>query len=362
MFVPLARLIKIWKPSLVDKDTPSLSTGILGYLNAMKLFVTTEELIEVLRKGCAVMFDGIDEVYNEAPWIIESLKNLHEDFPNAQIITSSRTTGRFIETLPFLSISIMPFTDAQRESFVRNWFSEDDSKKCELVLGHLRKMRELAEITRNPLLATILCVLARHEIGLPRTEVRLYDERVRLLLGHYDLHKGIRRITTHSSYLYTLSRRLAFRLHSDNSREASRDKIHLWAYEELGHELSKGDCRRGVDELVDPCNVLVAAPGGGLTFGHLRYQEHLAAQEIASNRGIAILPLMGDEWWRGVFLLYAQITPDFSGLIKRFSSIGVIGSVRDTVEAMINSVSEDQRARLRRSVGQENFPDAGFDF
>lgn len=43
-----------------------------------------------------------------------------------------------------------------------------------------------AEIIRNPLLATTLCVLAKNEIELPNTEITLYDERLKLLTGYYD--------------------------------------------------------------------------------------------------------------------------------------------------------------------------------
>jgi hypothetical protein len=41
---------------------------------------------------------------------------------------------------------------------------------------------------------------------------------------------------------------------------------------------------------------------GKVGFGHLRYQEYLAALEIQSNRAINIIEYMDQEWWRGVLV------------------------------------------------------------
>ena len=58
---------------------------------------------------------------------------------------------------------------------------------------------------------------------------------------------------------------------------------------------------------------------GQLGFGHLRYQEYLAACEIRYNRGIDIKKLLNKSWWRGALTLFSMLADDISFL--KFSGI-----------------------------------------
>ena len=143
---------------------------------------------------------------------------------------------------------------------------------------------------------------AEFELDMPKTEVRLYDERIKLLLGHYDIHKGVKRIFTHSTHLELLSRKIAFQMHFDRSRSILQKNGLELAIKILRDEIGEKRAIQAFNELIDPCNILFPlASGNELTFGHLRYQEHLAATEIASNRGVDIIELLKNEWWRGAF-------------------------------------------------------------
>lgn len=360
LFAPLSRLFNEWRSlNLGDAflgKIPALEEILSHYLNNIGCKVSPATLLEHMQaKGGVLLLDGIDEVFYEAPWILTSITRFSERLPLVHFVASSRTTGSYLESLPFLGITLLPFTKKQRGQFIENWF-EGDEKKVGTVLSHLEQVPDLDETTRNPLLATVLCVLARHDIQLPTSEVKLYDERLRLLLGQYDLHKGIKRIKTHSTNLYILAKAIAFRLHAEGKRDESKEVLYTWSIEVLGENLPLGDvlsvdeCRQAIDELFDPCNVLVTSPNGGLGFGHLRFQEHLAAHEIAGNRAIAIIPLMRDEWWRSVFVLYAQMRPDFAGIVRRLADTGALASASATLEVMIRHVSERHRQRLLREL------------
>ena len=55
---------------------------------------------------------------------------------------------------------------------------------------------------------------------------------------------------------------------------------------------------------------------GKFGFGHLRYQEYLVAQELLLNRGIDLISLLADPWWRGAFVLFAQMNENVHWLIE----------------------------------------------
>jgi hypothetical protein len=261
-----------------------------------------------------------------------------------------------LEPLQFANIALLPFTNDQRKRFIENWFGGDGEHVLR-ILKHLSERPEVAEIIKSPLLATILCVLAENDVPLPTSEVRLYDERLRLLLGQYDLHKRIRRVVTHSSNLHLVARKIAFHLHSKGKRGEELPLIHKMA-ESSG--LPPDQCQLAVEELVDPCNILMPVEEGGrFGFGHLRYQEHLAAEEIASNRAIPIIPLMEQEWWIGVFTLYAQMNQDVEAIVQRIAQAGEAGPVIKTLLEMVGTMSADRRSHLEKPFSLERVFDEG---
>ena len=140
------------------------------------------------------MFDGVDEVIGSNAWITNAIKEFGGRYRDTQLIISSRFGGKYFAELKYLSIQLLPFTDEQRERFFNAWFENNEDVRSSELLEHISKHAEIGEIVRTPLLATIMCVLAEFKIPLPESEVRLYEERMKLLLGHYDTHKGIKRI------------------------------------------------------------------------------------------------------------------------------------------------------------------------
>jgi hypothetical protein len=101
-------------------------------------------------------------------------------------------------------------------------------------------------------------------------------------------------------------------------------------------------------ELERPCNVLVGDQEGFLGFGHLSYQEYLAADELYTSRQSDIVVHLADPWWRGALVLTAMKTDDIAVVIQeRVLQSGVVGKAADTLAAMIEVCDENQRGLLR---------------
>lgn len=77
-----------------------------------------------------------------------------------------------------------------------------------------------------------------------------------------------------------------------------------------------------------------------MTFGHLRFQEHLAAVEISMNRGIDMVTLMRSDWWGGVFRLFAQMSHDTRTIVEKLRGTGRLTSVADTVRIMAEAAND----------------------
>jgi hypothetical protein len=176
----------------------------------------------------------------------------------------------------------------------------------------------LYEITRNPLLVTILCVISSYNLPLPKTEIKLYDDRIKLLTGYYDSVKNIStRISLTPQNLELLAKKIAFQMHLLGKRVIEFSDLEALAIKELNQSLSKQEIIKGLKDLIDPCNILVPMNDEGhYGFGHLRFQEHLSAIELLSNRSINLLNLLPINWWQGALLLMSQMTNDVSWLIK----------------------------------------------
>ena len=359
LFLPLTRILSDLKD--LNRDCSAIQKIEI----AISKFLSTEkckgdkDIIDFIKKKSKVtfIFDGVDEVIKIAPWIIEAINEIENNYRNCQIILSSRSSGSYIDNISYLALTLLPFTDLQVSHFIEGWFSADELKTL-AVKRHLRETPALSEIVRNPLLVTVLCVLAENNVPLPDSEMSMYSERLKLLLSHYDIHKKTKRITSHHHVLENISRKLAFAFHKKNIRYASAAEIERLAvsiYAKYSKQQTEAEIRHAVRELMDPCNILVPMnPSGDFGFGHLRYQEYLCAEELKMNRGIDIGPLLPSVWWRSVLVLFSRMTDDINYVINDVLDKQLnVTKCRDSLLAMIATQGKADQ-KLLRSIIDEN--------
>ncbi|MBW0179310.1 hypothetical protein [Sediminibacterium sp.] len=340
--IPLANTILNWikNESNLDDDykITNFSDAISKYLIFKGIKIQPHQFIEYLQtKRLTLLLDGLDEAIKPNPWLTKAIVTLSENYPNCQVVVTSRVSGKYIEEIPFFAVTLLPFTVQQRNTFIKQWFENGEKKFADKVKRHLRLNPELSEVVLSPLLLTTVCVLARNEVDLPITETKLYDDRLRLLTGYYDRVKNIQqRLETTPQDLEMVSRKLAFFLHYNNKREEDKETLMNMAASLLRGKMSANNAKRAVSELIDPCNILVPMTDDGkFGFGHLRFQEHLCAREISQHRGIKIAPLLFQNWWRGTLLLYAQMDNDISWLIEEVGEGETIIGYYETLKSMI---------------------------
>jgi Holliday junction resolvasome RuvABC endonuclease subunit len=359
LFLPLTRLFADVTSTAISEDMvgKALDERIAKFLVSGKTF-SVEDVKKFLHAKSRVtfIFDGVDEVIKSAPWVIRAIESIYKIYENSQIILSSRVSGSYIDSIKYLSLTLLPFTVSQVNEFVQGWFREQP-ELASSVSEHLKVTPGLSEIVTSPLLATILCVLAENNVPLPAGELNMYDERLKLLLGHYDIHKKTRRIDSHHTLLEPLARKLAFYLHQRNIRFASPQQLESIAVSLMDKfpGFDGAQLRFAVRELHDPCNILEPMTAEGeFGFGHLRYQEHLAANELCANRGIDLVPLLYSPWWKSVLVLFARKTGDINHIFDDVLERGIVVSkCTENLIAIIETRTPNEQRYLRSLVSDQ---------
>lgn len=358
LFLPLTRILP-GTSALNKSDAPPLErleVGLTEFLRSSGRGIPHKELVTFLKSKEKVVFifDGVDEVIKSSPWIIEAIESIEKAYKNCQIILSSRVSGSYVNQINYLGLTLLPFSDQQTSEFFRGWFKGNVDKQ-KLVEEHLNNTPEIREIVRSPLLTTILCVLAENDVPLPNSEINMYSERLKLLLGHYDIHKKTKRIKSHHQLLETVARKTGFFLHTKNMRSTSIEILEDALSVQLG-EKSQGYSREvvtaAIHELVDPCNVLIPmTEDGEFGFGHLRYQEYLAAEELRHNRGIEVASYLANSWWRSVLVLFARMTDDIEHVItSALEKQTNLEKFEETLHAMIETRPTKEKKYLRKEL------------
>mgnify|MGYP001283821305 CR=1 FL=1 len=314
IYYPLSKFYAAKAQSKLAKTQPvtvdSLEDCICQYYSSMGCDLNKHDLRLELQRQSTLLLDGIDEVVKTIPDISGLIFEIKNRYPTCQIITSSRSSGNYLDNIPFICITLLPFTSKQRNSFINNWFKNDPEKSIHII-EHLKLQTEVANIVSNPLLTTILCVLAENNIPLPDSEIRLYNQRVELLLGMYDVHKKIKRLHSQRHHLQDVAQKLAYGMHSLGIREVDEKRAINLIEHYSNKSIEKSVIKTAFTELIDPCNILtITTDSGKFSFGHLRFQEFFAACELCQNRSIGLGQLLEQPWWEGVIILFAKMTSD----------------------------------------------------
>lgn len=353
-YIPLSKAFNSVASQVVDDVDygNKIVEAIIKYLETIGISTNCAIFAEQLKGGnCILILDGIDEVIEKVPWIIKGITTICERFPKSQMLLSSRLTGNYIDQIPFFSLTLLPFTDPQRHKFFTLWLN--DQSKVVRLEQHLSENPELNEIVRNPLLATLLCSLADHEAPLPDNEIKIYEERMNLLLGLYDIHKKSVRISSHSSDLWRVARKTAYILHAYEKRHAKREFLLSELCERLEGKVQPEIIRNAFSELIDPCNILVPmTEDGQIGYGHLRFQEYLAACELQSNRGVSPIHFLKKPSWKGALVLFSKMTDDIEDIIAQLAEKDSLTRYIDILSLMLEVRPLKERQALMEIIQQ----------
>jgi HEAT repeat protein len=158
-----------------------------------------EELKEQLKTQPAlVIFDGLDEIFDlvQREKITQEIIGFTHDYGKAKVLVTSRIVGyqgQALRTADFNEYTLQDLDSKQIQIFANGWFNLVFRDKPDEISSRIQRIQQavehspaIAQLAGNPLLLTIIAIIARHQ-ELPRERVLLYDHAVRVLCHHWDV-------------------------------------------------------------------------------------------------------------------------------------------------------------------------------
>lgn len=370
LFIPLNRItnalskLSIEEREQLIKEGEDLNSLINSFLLYRGVPVSAEARKWIMdnlssKDKTTIIVDALDEAVSNASWVIPALSEIPKKIRNAQVITSSRTSVSFVKNIEFLGITLLPFNSLQLKRFIFGWMK--DPQHSEDLWKHI-EVNDLLDVAKNPLLATIICSLHESGIPIPENEPDVYRRKMELLCGVYDQSKGISRTSNDRIFLESCAQKIAYQMHARSQREATREELTDYLYKAMETRVSQEKTQSVIHDLIDVCNVITRADQSNyFSFGHLRIQEALAAEELGKNRAIDIVGLIPQQWWGGALYLYSfknSIQPLFDAIYERSGSFT---KYRQNLITMISSQPKSIQTELHALLERHSRTDESFD-
>jgi len=166
-------------------------------------FIDDHAVHDYLENGPSlVMFDGLDEIFDagDRERVMQEIAGFAQRYTRAKIIVTSRPVGykeQILRDAGFAHFGIQDLDDGQIDTFIQGWFAltfpqqpQQAAQRIERVCGSVRKSRPIRLLAGNPLLLTIMVLLAREE-ELPRERAKFYEKAVEVLCHHWDANRNL---------------------------------------------------------------------------------------------------------------------------------------------------------------------------
>jgi len=307
--------------SLFDPARGALIENCASYLAASGWAISARQLRLSLKQGRWLwVIDGLDEAGTSQRQIEEHILALVSKCRNVRVLATCRENYPSLLTARFYVSTVSQLNDSQLRQLYANWFPEHP-ETVEEIASFLEANPQVKSVVRLPLVATILAALKQAERDLPKSKVDLYRARFELLLEKWERVKARHRTAFDAHRKLQLLQKLAFRCHM---RGVSNFTVQTFA--ELANKYWPHDPRRPpsadlLNEFVRVNGVLERVCPGVFSFGHISYQEYLAALELRDQGLVDVVAgHFVEPSWREVVLFYAAMVGDITKLLQLVQS------------------------------------------
>ena len=300
-----------------------------------------------------VMFDGLDEIFDLADRerVMHEIAGFAQRYQHTRIIVTSRPVGyreQILRNAGFAHFGMQDLDNEQIDTFIRGWFAltfpqqpQLAEQRIERVLGSVKQSKSIRLLAGNPMLLTIMALLAREE-ELPRERVKFYEKAVEVLCHHWDANRNLH--LPEERYLNAddkkaLLRRIAIRMQTGTGGLSGNVIQQEDLEKEIQHYLidaqwqpnpaeAKQAARRMIGQLRERNYILCLRGPNLYGFVHRTFLEYLTAAEYVRRfdrqpQQMTFEELLelfdqhcyNDDWREVLRLICGQIDEQFVGQI-----------------------------------------------
>jgi predicted NACHT family NTPase len=297
----------------------------------------------LLQKGrCLILLDGLDEVRREdTSRIDQEIGNAADEFDRSRFVITCRIAAKEYVFQRFTEVEVADFDPHQVHTFARNWFqvkfdsqgANSFEQRLQRFEQRLQEDRSIRELTSNPLLLTLMCLVFSEYGEFPKRRADLYKQGVDILLRKWDASRNIDRDDLYRNL--DVQRRedllgfLAFQTFSKGELVLTKWRIKNYISDflvnlrNLGSRIQRADSEAVLRSIEAQHGLLVERSRGFYSFSHLTLQEYFVAREISltnqPEQQTILLQLLARNFsnprWREVLLLMMEMLRNASGLL-----------------------------------------------
>lgn len=297
--------------------------------------------------------------------MIYEVEKLISRYPTNKFVITCRNAANEYQFDGFTYVEIADFSDKQVNSFVNKWFSNNSSKAQEFMkaLADI-KHKNLRELSHNPLLLGMLCLVYESTSNFPVKRGEVYQDTIDALQKRWDKQRGIQRdkisgfspeiekhLLSFLAYDYFLENNIFF------EQNDLQDKTRR-----LLNPLLDGflDSEAIINAIEVQHGLLAKRAHRIYTFSHLTFQEYFTARYIIDQLNTTDKSLnelfrhLYNSRWREVFLLTSSLLPSADRFFKIFKSRirNPVKKDKQIVQAI--SWSKAQPINLKKEIGHVN--------
>lgn len=268
--------------------------------------------------------------------ITEELEEFARIYSDCHVVITCRIAAIDYELEPtFTYLEVADFASDQVELFIRAWFWDESNKEDSMATAN-RMLAERAkpehkgirDLTRNPLLLTLLCLSYEATKSIPSRRVEIYEEAFEALLRKWDNSKGVDRGTAYKDLSFVRRRQMFARFAFDTFRVGKvlfdQSQLEKWLVEYLKNvpeiDTSKIEPEEMLYEIIAQHGVFAQQAYRLYSFSHLTFHEYYFAKYVAENSTPQLLQQLADRIsdgrWREVILMTASLAPDATNFLR----------------------------------------------
>lgn len=271
-----------------------------------------------------LLLDGLDEVpMEQMSEAISKIQDFANRFHQNRFIITCRPAAYRYNLRNFTDVVIAEFDDHQIRQFIEKWFynQPQQGRKCWEQLN-TDSNTAAKELTRTPLLLTMLCLVFQREGQFPKHRATLYEKSLWVLLEEWDAEKDVPREGIYKGLATKrkeiILSKIAFDAFQRDELFITRRTLTLQIEELLSEmlpDVALIDGKKVLKSIELQHGLLVERVESVYSFSHLTIQEFLAAQYIfaqSKNDDFLLQDLieryLTDDRWQEIFLLLSGMS------------------------------------------------------